>query len=118
MCLGCRSTGEGCVASQKSAGKFESYSVRLVRNIWQSLYMDILNVPLQFLLDIESKAVLFFLPIGMALLINTVIFFLTVKSVCDMDKQARDLGITTGQRSKKMERYKIITDTKFTYIYS
>ena len=58
-------------------------------------------------LDIESKSVWFFLPIGIALLINTVIFALTCRAVCALDAQARDLGITSGQRSKKMERYVI-----------
>ena len=58
-----------------------------------------------FLLDIEAKSIWFFLPIGAALITNTVMFALTVKSVCALDKQARDLGITTGQRSKNMERY-------------
>ena len=56
-------------------------------------------------LDIEAKSIWFFLPIGAALITNTVMFSLTVKSVCALDKQARDLGITTGQRSKNMERY-------------
>jgi len=55
--------------------------------------------------DIESKSIWFFLPIGIALLINTVIFALTCRAVCALDKQARDLGITSGQRSKNMERF-------------
>jgi hypothetical protein len=62
-----------------------------------------------FFLDIESKGIWFFLPIGIALLINTVIFALTCRAVCVLDKQARDLGITSGQRSKNMERYVICT---------
>ena len=53
----------------------------------------------------EAKSIWFFLPIGAALVANTVMFSLTVKAVCALDKQARDLGITTGQRSKNMERY-------------
>ena len=65
------------------------------------------TVNLFFWLDIESKSVWFFLPIGIALLINTVIFALTCKAICDLDKQARDLGITSGQRTKNMERYVI-----------
>jgi len=55
-----------------------------------------------FFSDIEAKSIWFFLPIGAALITNTVMFALTVKSVCALDKQARDLGITTGQRSKNM----------------
>ena len=31
-------------------------------------------------------------------------FTLTVKSVCLLDKQKRDLGLTSGQRSMEMER--------------
>ena len=62
---------------------------------------------LYFWLDIESKSLWFFLPIGIALLINTIIFALTCKAVCALDKQARDLGITSGQNSKNMERYVI-----------
>ena len=65
------------------------------------------TVNLFFWLDIESKSVWFFLPIGIALLINTVIFALTCKAVCALDAQARELGITSGQRSKVMERYVI-----------
>ena len=52
----------------------------------------------------ESKALFFYFPMSVALLINIVMFSLTVKTVCEMDKTARDLGITTGQRSKEMER--------------
>ena len=38
------------------------------------------------------------------LILNTVMFTLTVKSVCLLDKQKRDLGLTSGQRSMEMER--------------
>ena len=71
-----------------------------------------------FSLDIESKSVWFFLPIGIALLINSVIFALTCKAVCALDAQARDLGITSGQRSKKMERYVICAKIMLTNYYS
>ena len=59
-----------------------------------------------------------FLPIGIALLINTVIFALTCRAVCALDAQARDLGITSGQRSKKMEMYVICAKMMLNYYYS
>ena len=76
------------------------------------------TVNLFFWLDIESKSVWLFLPIGIALLINTVIFALTCRAVCALDAQARDLGITSGQRSKKMEMYVICAKMMLNYYYS
>ena len=44
------------------------------------------------------------MPIMLLLILNTIMFTLTVKSVCLLDKQKRDLGLTSGQRSMEMER--------------
>ena len=57
-----------------------------------------------FFLGKESKFVWFYMPIMLLLILNTVMFTLTVKSVCLLDKQKRDLGLTSGQRSMEMER--------------
>ena len=57
-----------------------------------------------FSLGKESKFVWFLLPIMLLLILNTVMFTLTVRNICLLDKQKRDLGLSTGQRSMEMER--------------
>ena len=36
-------------------------------------------------------------------------FLLTTKNICLLDKQKRELGIVSGQRSDEMERYERFT---------
>ena len=57
-----------------------------------------------FFLEITSKFVFFFLPITILLIFNTIMFSLTVRIVCMLEKQKRNLGTVSGQRSNEMER--------------
>ena len=54
---------------------------------------------------LASKVVWFYLPIGVLLSINAIMFSLTVKQICSLDKQRRELGIISGQRSLEMDRF-------------
>ena len=52
--------------------------------------------------DVHAKAVWFFLPIGVSLIANTVMFALTVKEICALDTTAREMGM--ANREKEMDR--------------
>ena len=56
-----------------------------------------------FLLGIIAKGVWLFLPIGIMLTINTIMFTLTVIMICKLDKKKRELNIRTGNRDENME---------------
>ena len=54
---------------------------------------------------LASKVVWFYLPIGVLLSVNAIMFSLTVKQICSLDRQRRELGIISGQRSIEMDRF-------------
>ena len=51
-----------------------------------------------YFLDIESKGVWFFLPIGSLLVINAILFILTIKEVFLLDWEAKRLNYIQGNR--------------------
>ena len=51
-----------------------------------------------------SKGLWWDFPIAVSLIVNSVMFGLTVWQILSLDKQQRDLGIVSGQRSHDMER--------------
>ena len=55
-------------------------------------------------LDISAKGAWFYFPIGCCLIINTVMFGLTIKAVCAVDNAMAKLGLNSGKRDVEMER--------------
>merc|ERR1712156_1366824 len=55
--------------------------------------------------SMTSKAVWFYLPIGVLLFINAIMFSLTVKEICCLDRQRRQFGIISGKRSLEIDRF-------------
>ena len=55
-----------------------------------------------FFADVHAQAVWFFLPIGVSLIANTIMFGLTVKEICALDITAREMGM--ANREQEMDR--------------
>ena len=77
------------------AGNIELYLKTLLSLLQWNLFI---------FLETTSKFVFFYLPIMILLIFNSIMFSLTVRIVYMMDKQKRNLGMVSGQRSNEMER--------------
>ena len=53
--------------------------------------------------DIHSKGLWLYFPIGVSLIVNTVMFGLTVKEICILDITLKEMGMKT--RDEEMDRY-------------
>ena len=62
---------------------------------------------------LASKGFWWDLPIAVSLAVNAVMFGLTVWRILSLDKQQRDLGIVSGQRSHEMDRFVSIRHFQF-----
>ena len=57
-----------------------------------------------FTSDELSKGIWFFLPIGLMLLVNFVMFVFIVIYIRALDKKQRDFNLTSGKRNETAER--------------
>ena len=55
-----------------------------------------------FFTDVHAKAVWLYLPIGVSLIANIVMFGLTIKEICALDATMSEMGM--ANREKEMDR--------------
>ena len=55
------------------------------------------------IVGIESKGIWFYLPIGLLLLVNAIMFGLTIKEVYILDRELKDLGIITSDKPSRQK---------------